>query len=161
MLAVSPINDFEPLVFGAELVRLRLDAHLSQRALAKLSGVSNTAISDLESGEAPPPHPLMLSKLARGLATSGLGVRDEQRAEANYLTLMRAAGYVSDQAAHVTLLDMRSTLMARGFRPDEAHVVDQILADMTSRALNERQRDEVLRAVTAILAAHKAGHPDR
>jgi transcriptional regulator with XRE-family HTH domain len=95
MLAVSPnLASFRPNTFGAELARLRGDVHLSQRALARLAGVSNTAISELESGGAPAPHPSMLSKLARGLATSGSQKVDEARAEAAYLALMRAAGYV-------------------------------------------------------------------
>ena len=80
MLVMNPPVSFRPADLGAELVRLRTDAHLSQRALARLADVSNTAISGLETGDAPPPHPSMLAKLAQGLATSGSGDTDDDRA---------------------------------------------------------------------------------
>ena len=57
MLAVAALTDFQPKTFGIELLRLRNDANLSQRLLGQLSEVSNTAISDLEKGDAPAPWP--------------------------------------------------------------------------------------------------------
>ena len=161
MLAVSPMTSFQPDVFSAELIRLRTDAHLSQRTLARWSGVSNTAISALEAGDAPAPHPSMLSKLARGLATSGYGVIDDRKSETAYLALMRAAGYMPAALAQAAVIDWREALMAKGFRPDQSHIVDQILDDMTSKRLNDHQRDQVLSAVTSMLEALRVTSPER
>jgi transcriptional regulator with XRE-family HTH domain len=128
---MAPLAAFRPEALGSELTRLRTDAHLSQRALAKLADVSNTAISDLEAGTAPPPHPLMLEKLARGLCTSGLGVLDERRAEAAYLALMRAAGYSPEDRAQEASED------AQRRRLIEAKIGDRAGADFIERVVEK------------------------
>lgn len=94
MTRMAALTDFQPTAFADCLERLREDAHLTQRGLARLSDVSHTAISGLERGDAPPPHPSQLHKIATGLSTSGSGHVDERRRDELYLTLMRAAGYL-------------------------------------------------------------------
>lgn len=138
MLAMAPLASFQPDVLGAELVRLRTDAHLSQRALARLADVSNTAISDLEAGTAPPPHPMALQKIARGLATSGLGALDERRAEAAYLLLMRAAGYVPEPPTFPEPPGLRAELEAI-FGPDDAPTMETALVVLARRTGGQRR----------------------
>lgn len=143
MLAVSPhMASFRPNAFGAELIRLRGDVHLSQRALARLAGVSNTAISGLESGVAPAPHPSMLSRLARGLATSGSHAVDERRAEAAYLALMEAAGYVPPSEVTPVPADIVAELTAM-FPPEEAELLADTLRGLARH--DDRRRRFLLR----------------
>lgn len=142
MLAVSPLAAFHPQTFGTELARLRADVHLSQRALAKLAGVSNTAISGLESGDAPAPHPSMLSKLAHGLATSGSGTTDERHAEAAYLALMRAAGYLPPVEPTPVSSDMEAALTAL-IPADEAEMLADTLRGLARH--DERRRRFLLK----------------
>jgi transcriptional regulator with XRE-family HTH domain len=131
MAVAMALTSFRPDAFSKELVRLRTDAHLSQRALARLADVSNTAISGLETGDAPSPHPSMLSKLARGLATSGSMVVDERRAEETYLALMRAAGYVPDGPPR----DVHEDAQRR--RLIEAKIGDRAGAEFIERAIEK------------------------
>ena len=126
MLVMNPPVSFRPDALGAELVRLRTDAHLSQRALARLADVSNTTISGLEQGDAPPPHPSILAKLAHGLATSGTGRIDEEKAEETYLRLVRAAGYVPSDPP-----------------PDD----DALLRKLIEKRLGNRQNSELVQSV--------------
>lgn len=143
MLAMTPLIPFRPDALGAELVRLRNDVHLSQSQLGRLADVSNTAISDLEAGTAPAPHPLMLQKIATGLATSGSGAVDEKRAADTYLALMRAAGYMPPAVEPVEEATLRNELFALGYSHDEAPVVDRLVVDLASRSL--RQRRQILK----------------
>jgi transcriptional regulator with XRE-family HTH domain len=138
MLVMTPPISFHAAGLGAELVRLRTDAHLSQRALARISGVSNTAISALETGEAPAPHPSMLSKLAQGLATSGLGAIDDDAAAEKYLRLMRAAGYVPDEESEPATDGIEAELRAM-FQPDEAPLVAELLQKLARHDARRRR----------------------
>jgi transcriptional regulator with XRE-family HTH domain len=126
MLVMNPPVSFQPGDLGAELVRLRTDAHLSQRALSRLAEVSNTTISALEQGDGAPPHPTMLAQLARGLATSGLGTVDEDRVDEAYRRLMRAAGYTPDVPA-----------------PDD----DALLRKLIERRLGNRANTELVESI--------------
>lgn len=94
MLRMAALTEFHPEAFASCLERLREHARLKQRPLARLAGVSHTAISALERAEAPAPHPSQIHKLATGLATSASGHVDERRRDDLYLELMRAAGYL-------------------------------------------------------------------
>ena len=51
--------------FGQFLKSLRKRQHMSLRDVERESGVSNAYLSQLESGDRPPPRPDMLKKLAR------------------------------------------------------------------------------------------------
>jgi HTH-type transcriptional regulator, competence development regulator len=51
--------------FGQFLKSLRKRQHMSLRDVERESGVSNAYLSQLESGDRPPPRPNMLKKLAR------------------------------------------------------------------------------------------------
>jgi transcriptional regulator with XRE-family HTH domain len=158
MLAMAPPVSFHPGHLGAELVRLRTDSHLSQRALARLSDVSNTAISGLETGAAPAPHPSMLAKLAQGIATSGSGDVDTERAEAAYLRLMRAAGYVPDDPEPLpdqTLL--RKLIERRVGNRANAELMQMVLDRATGRPPADQQA--IIRLVDVLLETLPAPDP--
>lgn len=132
MLTVAALTDFRPDTFGSTLVRLRTDANLSQRRLGELAGVSNTAISELEKGDAPAPHPSMLMKLAQGLVKTGSGHVDEYRADAHYLTLMRAAGYLPEPRDDAPEAMFRAELEA-ALGPDNAPLMELLLVKLRGR----------------------------
>lgn len=91
----------EPAALARALKQLRRRARLSQRALARLSGIAFTTIQGLEderrTGErAIHPSPQTLRLLARGASADPEQPSkiDEARACAEYEKLMRAAGYL-------------------------------------------------------------------
>lgn len=150
---------FDAGALASELARLRRNSHQSQRVLARTSTVSNTLISTLESADAAAPHPAVLRKLARGLATDGSGDVDPGRAKEHYLALMRAAGYVppeppatsNDDALFRRLLEARigrenAPIIAamlprvRGMDPDEVRKLAEIVAIMLSRPGSQSER---------------------
>lgn len=134
LMSDPPVLLFTPDALSAALIRLRTEAHLSQRTLAKLSDVSNTAISGLEAGTGAAPHPAMLLSLARGLATSGFGAIDEERAEAAYLTLMRAAGYVPEEPpAPVDDALLRTLIERRLGNRASANFIESIIVKLRGR----------------------------
>lgn len=135
------------------LAKLRKRAELSRRQLEAVSGVSEETIKAIEYRRNHRPTPDTLQKIARGLATNRALARLDQRAADEVLAdLMRAAGYLPavEQDAEPAMADLRTALMARGFRPDETHVVDQILDDIINRSPD--QRSQVLDAVATLLA---------
>ncbi len=79
---------------------LRKRQRISQSALASLSGVSRTTITNIEAGldpmtnQAPSPRADTLRALARGLATDGHGGRHDDLETTFYADLMDAAGYL-------------------------------------------------------------------
>lgn len=156
MLAVAPLTSFRPDALGAELVRLRRDVHLSQRTLAKLAAVSNTSISNLEIGVAPPPHPTVLMKIARGLFTSGSGATDHQRAAEAYLSLMRASGYLPDaEVEDATAPRPTDDLIERimdVLGPERRHRLADVLEQIADWP--ERDQDAV---ITVLKAAVESG----
>ena len=141
MLGMTALTDFRPDVFGEALARLRVDANLSQRLLGQLSNVSNTAISDLEKGDAPPPHPAMLMKLAQGLVKTGSGYVDEQRADEVYLALMRAAGYVPESRESGVDEVFREQLAVQ-LGPDNARLMELLVLKMRGRS-SQTQRTAI------------------
>ena len=132
-----------PETFAGVLIRLRVDARLSQRGLARLAGVSHTAISMLEVGAAPPPHPTALRKLACGLATSPSGDVDEARAEQEYLVLMRAAGYLPPHGEP----DLRRLIAQRVGR--NVDLVDHLVRRLEGRG--SVNQEAMLRVLDALL----------
>lgn len=149
MLAVSPLTSFRPEALGAELIRLRTNVHLSQRQLARFSGVSNTSISDLESGAAPAPHPNALMKIAQGLATSGSGAIDEAKADEHYLALMRAAGYLPPEEVTADDDELFRAQIAAVVGPDRAPMAELLLKKL--RGVEDRNQDTILRVLDALL----------
>lgn len=83
---------------AAVLPVLRREVRLSQVELADLAGVARSAVSAIERG-ATRPKADTLRLLADGLATDGTGTRHADQATAFYMRLMRAAGYLDEQAA--------------------------------------------------------------
>lgn len=140
MLAVSPLTSFTPDALASELIRLRTDAHLSQRRLAELAGVSNTAISALESRHAPPPHPSALMKLANGLATSGSGALDERRAESRYLALMRAAGYLPPEIEDQAEETVRRSIIEEHLGHENTDLKEEIISLMRDKPRHDLKR---------------------
>lgn len=67
--------------FGSYLKDLRLEKEISIRELARLSGVSNPYLSQVETGKRGIPSPPILRKIARALNTS-------------YEQMMKKAGYL-------------------------------------------------------------------
>jgi transcriptional regulator with XRE-family HTH domain len=118
------------------------------------------------------------ARLARGWSRSDLARR--AHVDPSYVTRIEEAHYkrpsvdkVRAIAAalkiHVTDLtepipvpakavDMRAALVAKGFRPDETYIVDQILDDMVEHDADERS--ELLTAVATILAVRSKRPPD-
>ena len=82
----------DPSSVGDTLYQLRRQRRLSQNDLAELSGVSQSAIKLVESGQSNP-KPATLRLLATGLASGIDGKVDEGALETVYGRLMRAAGY--------------------------------------------------------------------
>lgn len=86
-----------PEALGELLILLRTRARMSQRELARASGVSYTQIGDLERGTGGSPSPITLRSLAKGLALDEFNADvgfDPIRADAFYRQLMEAAGYL-------------------------------------------------------------------
>ena len=81
-----------PAALGQALEWLRTRNRLSQRKLARLSGVSRETVSLIERGESLP-RPDTLECLARGLALDLDGRLDEDRFADYHARLFRAAGY--------------------------------------------------------------------
>jgi transcriptional regulator with XRE-family HTH domain len=151
-----PFVGYRPLSdLASALARLRGRAELSRRQLEVVSTISEETIKAIEYGRNTRPTPDTLRKLATGLATNRALARvDQDAAEEMLVTLMRAAGYLPDtDAAPVSarsMADMRALLMAKGFRPDQAPVVDQILDELVGRS--EDQQDQIINAVATLLA---------
>ena len=80
--------------FGRYIRELRLRKALSQRELARLSGLNHSEISRIEGGSRPTPSPESLAKLA-----PHLGVTHEE--------LMRRLGYLSPQSAWMKRFGVR------------------------------------------------------
>lgn len=81
-----------------ELIALRQRSRISQRDLARLTGVSEGTIKNIEAGQNTQPRPQTLRALADGLATDGAGNKDESLAEEYYDRLATAAGYAPAKA---------------------------------------------------------------
>lgn len=73
--------------FGEYIKNLRIEKELSQRELAEKSGVSNSEISRLESGERKKPSPVSLKAIAPFLGTS-------------FEELLQEAGYIREVIDH-------------------------------------------------------------
>lgn len=142
---------FTPLTLAGELTRRRMGTHQSQRTLARTSTVSNTLISTLEAGTAAAPHPSVLRKLAAGLATSGTGEIDEDRAEAHYLALMRAAGYLPPEEPPSADRDaaLRAQIAAV-VGPDRAELAEAVLKSL--RHVDAHDQDTILRVLDTLVA---------
>jgi multiple sugar transport system substrate-binding protein len=90
-----------PGSFGQRLRRLRVDAGLTQQALADRSGISVDAISGLENGRKLRPHRDTVSMLAAGLGL-GTAEREALAAAAHYHgrpRALRALGRLPEHAA--------------------------------------------------------------
>ena len=109
--------------FGRYIRELRLRKALSQRELARLSGLNHSEISRIEGGSRPTPSPESLAKLA-----PHLGVTHEE--------LMRRLGYLAPQSG----LDeeIRRTL-------EEHEPVRALVMQLTGKRLSRAGREFLAR----------------
>lgn len=91
---------------GRFIESLRNEKNISQRQLADKSGISNTEVWRIESGERKNPSPLVLKSLAPHLGVS-------------YEELMIKAGYIEETIDH-------SGFTEKVYRDDSGNVVDII-----------------------------------
>lgn len=85
---------------GDVLNRLMGRANLRKSELARRAGISAATLTNLSRGcdlhQKPTfPNPDLLRQIAYGLATNGLGERDDDAADRAYIQLMEAIGYMS------------------------------------------------------------------
>ena len=153
MLYSEGVNQTEPVftpsALASELTRRRLGTHQSQRTLARLSTVSNTLISTLETGSAAPPHPSVLRKIALGLATDGTGTVDAHRAEDHYLALMRAAGYLPLEPGSSSDEDALRARILAVVGPERAAMAELLLRKLAT--VQDRDQDTILRVLDTLL----------
>jgi transcriptional regulator with XRE-family HTH domain len=90
-IAVQGGMYMDSIEFGKYLKGLRESYDISIRELAKLSGVSNSYISQLETGKRGTPKPDILQKLAPHLNVS-------------YEELMQAAGYINTENDNIPVV---------------------------------------------------------
>jgi HTH-type transcriptional regulator, competence development regulator len=107
-----------PLTIGEYIGILRKDKGLNMRQLADLSGVSQAALSRIESGEREKPRPLLLKALA-----PHLGVTYEQ--------LMAKAGYIEETVE-------RERYLEKQFRDDDGTLADVV---RQSKTIIDRDQD--------------------
>ena len=114
--------------FGQYVHDLRLRKNLSQRALARLSGLNHSEISRIEGGSRPTPSPDSLAKLA-----PHLGVTHEE--------LMRRLGYLSSSP---------QTMLEEGFRRalDENEALRYLVMQLTDRRLSRIGQEYLSRMLT-------------
>lgn len=91
--------------FASTLRDLRISEKLSREGLARASGVSPSALANLEhaadprTGKAPQPQIETIRQIAAGLAREPLaGGVDQAKADRYYRALMAAAGYIVEEA---------------------------------------------------------------
>jgi transcriptional regulator with XRE-family HTH domain len=102
--------------------------------LARKAGVAPSYITRIEQGAFTRPSIDLVSAIA---AAFKVGVTD-----------------LIDRAPSPAMADLRAALMAKGFRPDETHIVDQILDDLASK--DDEQRQQLLDALSVLLASRAA-----
>ena len=115
--------------FGEYIRRLRLERSLSQRELARMSGLNHSEISRIEGGSRPTPSPESLAKLA-----PHLGVFHED--------LMRRLGYLMSSPRSALDEAIRRTL-------EENESVRSLVMQLTGRHLSQAGQDFLTRTLTA------------
>ncbi len=113
--------------FGQYIRSLRLRKTLSQRELARLSGLNHSEISRIEGGSRPTPSPDSLAKLA-----PHLGVAHED--------LMRRLGYLADNSHSVMDEVIRRTL-------DENEPVRSLVMQLTGKRLSNASQEYLARTL--------------
>ena len=113
--------------FGQYIRSLRLRKTLSQRELARLSGLNHSEISRIEGGSRPTPSPDSLSKLA-----PHLGVAHED--------LMRRLGYLADNSHSAMDEVIRRTL-------DENEPVRSLVMQLTGKRLSNASQEYLARTL--------------
>lgn len=113
--------------FGQYVRSLRLRKTLSQRELARLSGLNHSEISRIEGGSRPTPSPDSLAKLA-----PHLGVTHEQ--------LMRRLGYLADNAHSAMDEVIRRTL-------EENEPVRTLVMQLTGKRLSNASQEYLARTL--------------
>ncbi len=120
----------ENVRLGKKITEARQARGWSKADLARKSGVSASYVSRIEQGAYDRPSVDLIRAIAFALKLSVADLTEPLPAPA--------------------MIDIRAALMARGFRPDETHIVDQILEDLATRS--PQQRTQVLDAVATLLA---------
>ncbi|MBC7766153.1 MAG: helix-turn-helix domain-containing protein [Hyphomonadaceae bacterium] len=138
--------------FPQMLVTLRKNAQLSQRQLAEKSGVSNTEIWRIESGERQHPSPLILKAIAPHLGVT-------------YEHLLKKAGYIEETIEHdayteLVFRDTDGNLREIIQKAREMHARDEEWANLAFR-LTAKLSDEDLTAVKAIVQSILQKYEDK
>lgn len=123
----------ENVRMGKKITAAREHRGWSKADLARKAGVAPSYVTRVEQGAFGRPSIDLIARIADALS-------------------MSVADFVELEPVPA-LVDLRAALIARGFRADETHVVDQILADLAQQ--NDDQRSQVLDAVATLLALRK------
>ena len=119
--------------FGDYLKEIRKEKGLSQRQLAELSGISNTEISRLESGNRVNPSPKTLKAIAPNLGVS-------------YGDLLKKAGYIDETIDNdsFNLGDDRTLSLASKPLPNEFNNIKDVeFIKLMIKASNELPTEDI------------------
>jgi transcriptional regulator with XRE-family HTH domain len=125
---LSNVND-ESVRLGKKVTAAREARGWSKADLARKAGVSPSYVTRIEQGKFDRPSIDLVGSIASALK----------------LSVADLAGPMPEPA----LVDLRAVLMARGFRPDETHIVDRILEGLVHRS--PQQRSQELEAISILL----------
>lgn len=115
---------------GKRITRHRERREWSKAQLARKAGVAPSYITRIEQGKFGRPSVDLIKAIADALNVRVADLTDPEPA--------------------AELADIHAALMAKGFRPDEAPLVDEILSDMVRQT--GRQRTQVIAAIATLLA---------
>jgi transcriptional regulator with XRE-family HTH domain len=122
----------ENVRMGKRIATARENRGWSKADLARKAGVAASYITRIEQGAFDRPSIDLVRSIADALHVTVADLAETEPVPA--------------------LVDMRAVLMAKGFRPDQTHIVDQILNDMANQ--DDERRGELLNAVATLLALH-------
>jgi len=134
---------------GKFIEEIRTEKKISQRQLAEKSGISNTEVSRIESGERKNPSPPVLKAIAPNLGVS-------------YEELMIKAGYIEESIDHSgytekVFRDERGNVVDISRRAKEMHEKDNDWANIAYRVSKELSSEDLaaIKAVAKSLLSKK------